>query len=347
MTAEHKLADFSNQWLFEIVSADDSKLPVFAIISKLSGNVLDHYGGYRLAAGSDDTKMGHHRWRLVPCHCGEMYFHIVNQHTGCHLEEQITGAPNAGVSSPISYPVTDAQRSQCWELISSRYEGFDSIIMDDDVLRSTLKYMEATHISDAQKSLLGKRALGREKKGKEKHGHIPQSPRCLTNFAPIIRTIFNRVINQWEEDTIHVTARAAARVATNRSEVEREFGISILPALRRQSEVSGWIRINVQRPYETAPGQHVVNVIGQWLESPVFHVIVPVGVRVGRENIRAAMRQSLGGHTSVIVAHANSVPPAGGTMPGTTPPPAPRTCNGWIYYAEAMSSIVLLSPLGM
>ena len=350
-TTADTIDSFTDQWLFENLNADATGDPVYAIISKISGNVLDHWGGRRLAAYNDDTVDRHHRWRLVPCPCGEAYFQIANVQTGRFLEERTTGSPNANATGPAQHPPTDEHRAQCWELVTARYKGFDLFIMDDDVLRGVPPYLQTNDSSELEHRIM-KRSPGKEKKGKKKDAHIPQNPRLLTDFSPVIGDIFRRVIDQWEDDVIQTTARPGTRVSTNRTEVERDFRITIPPALRRRADEAGWIRIDIQGTYLDTSGQRVANIQGQWLESSVFHVIVPVGERVGRDIIRRAMRQSLEEHTSVIVQRSNSTPPAGGSKPGKKPPPPPGPSggsgNGWVIYVVAALALpIMLSPLGL
>ncbi|RPA97197.1 hypothetical protein L873DRAFT_1809985 [Choiromyces venosus 120613-1] len=352
MTTENAVNELQDQWLFENLSGENiSDNPIYAIISKVSGNVLDHWDGSRIEAYNDDRSDPHHRWKLVPCPCGERYFQIQNVATSRYLEERETGVPNANATTPIDHTnVTESHRAQCWELVSSRFGDFDLSIMDDDVLRTLLVYMQPDDSSTISHRIV-KRAPGREKKGKEKKAHIPQNPRLLQDVRPTIRAIFQHVIDEWEDDTIASTAQAGTRVSTTRQEVERRWDIQVPQALRERSGQQGWIRIDIQGTYNDASGQRVANIQGQWLNESIFHIIVPVGVRVGREIIRAAMRRSLEDHTSIIIAQTQCAPPRGGTKPGTTPRPPPGPSggsgNGWIYFAVAASFVVLLSPLGI
>ncbi|OBZ65883.1 hypothetical protein A0H81_14193 [Grifola frondosa] len=250
---------------------------------------------------------------------------------------------------PVTNP-TDNDRAQCWELVSNRVGDFDIVTVDDDVLKRLLPYFRPDDAAEFGHRIV-KRAPGREKKGRSKDAHKPQNPRLLQDVTPTVLSIFQHVIDEWEDDRIQSNAQAGTRVSTTRTEVQQRWGIQIPSALRPGSDRPGWIRIDIQGTYEATPGQRVANIQGQWGNDSVFHVIVPVGVTIGRAVIRAAMHESLRTHTSVIIAASNSRPSSGGSKPGTTPPPPPGPSggkgNGWIYFAAALIPIVLLSPLGM
>ncbi|KAJ3507157.1 hypothetical protein NLJ89_g6464 [Agrocybe chaxingu] len=53
------------QWIFQQVGLDSEDRPTFAIINKLSDNVLDHWGGTAIEALNDDPNDPHHRWRVA------------------------------------------------------------------------------------------------------------------------------------------------------------------------------------------------------------------------------------------------------------------------------------------
>ncbi|EMD34346.1 carbohydrate-binding module family 13 protein [Gelatoporia subvermispora B] len=351
-TSPDVVNDWSNQWFLDNLSGEDgSDSPTYAIISKVSGTVLDHYYSKRVEAYYDTTDHPNHQWRLLPCPCGERYFQIVNVATGRFLEERETGIPNANATTPMN-PTnpTDNDRAQCWELVSTRLGDYDLIIADDDVLQRLLPYSQPDVASELEHHIV-KRAPGREKKGKRKDTHIPQNPRLLQDVAQEITAAFEYMIGQWLDDTIPSNVQAGTRVSVVRSELEANTNVSLPRGLRPGSDTPGWIRIDIQGTYESTPGQRVANIQGQWNNQSVFHVIVPVGARIGRQIIQDAMRLSLRQHTSVILEASNSKPSSGGSKPGSKPPPPPGPSggsgNGWIYYTAVLGFVLLLSPLGM
>ncbi|EMD34345.1 carbohydrate-binding module family 13 protein [Gelatoporia subvermispora B] len=352
-TSPNVVDDWSNQWLLEILSGEDgADSPIYAIISKVSGTVLDHYKNERIDAYTDITSSTHHQWQLLPCPCGERYFQIVNVAHGRFLEERKTGVPNANATPPMN-PTnpTDNDRTQCWELVSTRLGEFDLIVADDDVLQRLLPYSQPDISSELEHHIV-KRAPGREKKGKRKDTHIPQNPRLLQDVAQEINVAFDYAIGQWLDDTIQSNVQAGTRVSVVRSELEANTNVSLPRGLRPGSDTPGWIRIDIQGTYESAPGQRVANIQGQWNNQSVFHVVVPVGVRIGRQIIQCAMRRSLRQHTSIIIDASNSKPSSGGSKPGTKPPPPPGPSggsgNGWIHQLTALVAVWIYNyPLSL
>ncbi|KAL5530935.1 hypothetical protein ACEPAG_3811 [Sanghuangporus baumii] len=341
--------DWSNQWIFQNLSGTDSDSPIYAIINKVSGTVLDHWGDVRIAAENDDTSDTHHQWKLLSCPCGENYFQIQNVATGHYLEEREDGVPNAKATDTMDMDnPTDTDRAQCWELVSNRLQDIDLVTLDDDVLQGTLPYLQPDN-ADTLRHRIVERAPGKDKKGKDKSAHKPQNPRLLRDISPFILNIFGHVIDEWVEDRLPTTVQAGTRVSTNRREVENRWNIAIPRSLQVGSERDGWIRIDIQGTYETSPGNRVANIQGQWNNDSVFHVIVPLGVTVGREVIRGAMRRSLAEHTSITIEPANSKPPSGGKKPNTTPKPPPGpggSGNGWVYTsAVSVASALTLAIL--
>lgn len=336
--------DWTNQWIFQNLSGTDTDSPKYAIINKVSGTVLDHWGGERIEASNDDTNDQHHQWKLLPCPCGDNYFQIQNVSTGHYLEERVDNVPNATATDTMNMNnPTATDQAQCWELVSNRMQAIDLITLDDDILQGMLPYVQPSD-ADTLRHRIVERAPGKDKKGKNKDQHKPQNPRLLRDVSPFILNIFGRVIDEWVEDRLPTTVQAGTRVSTNRREVEVNWGIAIPRSLQTGSERDGWIRIDIQGTYETSPGNRVANIQGQWNNDSVFHVIVPLGVNVGREVIRGAMRRSLAEHTSITIEPANSKPPSGGKKPNTTPPPPPGpggAGNGWVYSAAVFTAVAL------
>ena len=194
--------DWSNQWYFENLSGTSSDSPDYAIINKLSGTVLDHYGGSSIEALNDDTNDNHHKWKLIPCPCGENYFQIKNVSTGHYLEERVDNVPNANATDPMNPDnPSDNDRSQCWEIISSRMNDIDLVVMDDDVMQAELPYLQPSDAETLRHRIV-ERAPGKEKKGKNKDAHKPQNPRLLRDVAPDILAIFHHVIDEWVDDIL-------------------------------------------------------------------------------------------------------------------------------------------------
>ncbi|KAI0730523.1 hypothetical protein C8Q76DRAFT_854234 [Earliella scabrosa] len=342
--------EWSNQWYLDVLAGEEDS-SVYAIISKSSGMVLDHWAGERIEAQNDDVVDPHHQWRFIPCACGENYFQIQNVSTSRYLEERVDNVPNATATTPMNPDKpADHDRAQCWELVFARVGEFDLINVDDDVLQRLLPYFQAQD-SETLRHRIVKRAPGKEKKGKRKDAHIPQNPRLLRDLSQTVLDIFEHLISEWVEHTLPTTVQAGTRVSTTAREVNTRYRIQVPRALLAGSDRPGWMRIDIQGTYEASPGNRVANIQGQWNNESVFHVIVPLGVRVGAETIRGAMRQSLAQHTTITIAAANSTSPGGGSKPNTTPKPPPGPSggngNGWIYLAAAIVPIILLSPLGM
>ena len=152
---------WKNQWYLEVLSGTDSST-VYAFINKVSGMVLDHWGGTRIEAQTDDTGDPHHQWMLVPCPCGENYFQVQNVSTDRYLEERVDNVPNANATTPIDH-TTNNDRAQCWELVSAHVGNFDLINVDDDVLQRLLPYFQSND-SETLGHRIVKRAPCREKK---------------------------------------------------------------------------------------------------------------------------------------------------------------------------------------
>ncbi|UNI25034.1 hypothetical protein JDV02_010743 [Purpureocillium takamizusanense] len=336
------LMQWGSQWYLDIVLGEDDSA-IYAIINKASGTVLDHWAGERIEAQDDDTSDPHHQWRLIPCPCGENYFQLQNVGTDRYLEERVDKVANATATTPMNPDSPEHNdQAQCWELVSARVGGFDLIDIDDDVLQRILMYLQPGD-AKALKHRIVKRAPGKGKKGKNKNAHIPQNPRLLRNFPRTVGLIFQHLINDWVEDRLPTTVQAGRRVSTTPNEVQSRYNIDVPRSLLREgqgADRAGWMRIDIQGTYTTTPGHRVANIQGQWNTESLFHVIVPLGVHVGAETIRDAMRRSLETGDSVIIARENSTSPAGGSRPGTIPRPPPGPSggsgNGWAYLGAAI-----------
>ena len=316
--------NWSNQWYLDILAGDTPGSLIYAIISKISGMVLDHWDGRGIEARDNNTTDPHHRWKLIPCPCGENYFHFQNVATGRYLEELVDGVPNANATRPMNHdsPSNSDLRAQCWELVSSRIEQFDLFTVDDDVLQRMLPHFQPDSTKTLEHRIV-KRRSGREKKGKDKAAHVPQDPRLLRDVHPFVVEIFERLIDEWVDDRLPSTVERGARVSTDRREVERRWQMRIPQALLPGSDRAGWMRIDIQGTYSTSPGVRVDDSPSHAPELAAAH------------KCHHCRRRR---------------PPAGGKGPNTTPRPPPGpggSGNGWIFLIAAIIPIALLSPLGL
>ncbi|KAI6007056.1 hypothetical protein EDD15DRAFT_2358149 [Pisolithus albus] len=336
VTMDGAFNSYRCHWIFQQVGTDKDDRPIYAIINKLSDNVLDHWGGVRIEAPNNDANDPHHQWRLVPYH--ERYFAFVNVSTGKFLYDD-GNAPGAG--DPV-YTMTDEDRRCCWTLVSIRDSVYDTVALDSDV---TDPYQKSHHIV--------KRAPKKPPKGKgnakAQPSHIPDNPRIIQPSSRAIRDIVERLIGQLDFDRID--DQSARRLAsTSRTEVVRDWRIDVPRASQAGWERDGWVRIDLQGTYIDQNGVRVANIQGQWNTETVFHVIVPVGVTFGRQRIRGAMIESLNTTTSVRLDVPNNATTGGSRRPPTTThrPPGPGAPPAGQYWAAAAfqaAGTVLLSLL--
>ena len=202
------------QWIFQQVGVDSEERPVYSIINKLSGNVLN-WNGSNIEALDDNSGEPHRRWRLVPC--DRRYFAIVNVATGQYLSDDGKG------------PASNNERKNCWTLVSRRELGKVIIAIDPDVSQP---HRESHH-------LYYRRAAGGNKgKGKDKCNpdHIPRDARIRKVSEPAIVDIFGRLIAQWVENQLPMNIKPRQFASAEQAEVAK-WEITVSAEIRK-----AWLR---------------------------------------------------------------------------------------------------------
>jgi hypothetical protein len=115
VTVKGGLQDIKNLWYLYPSTSEDG---AYAIASKESGMVLDHFRARTLEAQTTNGNHRHHQWRLTPCGPDRRYFRIENVATGQAIEEWKIGAPGV-------YPSQTDNPFQQWRIIPLRAQSWD------------------------------------------------------------------------------------------------------------------------------------------------------------------------------------------------------------------------------
>lgn len=301
------IEDFQTQWTFTKVGFDASG-PKYSIVNKGSGHKLQgSTGGYE--------------WRLIVC--GEKYFGLCNVDTGYYL---------GVVGSNITFGDHDmTDRSQCWELVSSREGDYDMVFLDDDIIEALAPHLTKQESTDLEHHI-EKRSPKKPPKGQD-NWSLPRSDRVteLAQNSPI-RTILEALIELWEWDSIAPNHRQGTLVSFNASEATAAFNGPLPRNIRdayNSSRAATVFRIDVQAPFNIGNTPYV-NIQGQFGTNTYFHINFPAGVNYGAEQIRAWLRESLKNSTSVVVTPTTCKPPSGG--PTFKRDPGSGGGNSWIKW---------------
>lgn len=306
----------------------------------MSGNVLEYYRGARIEAQDNSHSDPHQKWKILPLR--DRLFALFNAATQEFLYDP-------GEYSPITDELLpDDTRILCWHLVSHREAGFDFLSWDFDILQRLIPYMSPQPAEALQHIITHRLPAGERKiKGKDKTAHISRATRMTRIENATLRAVFARLIEQCEEDSISETRRSCTIASTNGREVEEQWRISLSErSLRRGSGDSRWARIDLQGIYNVG-GRRLANIKGKWLEVPIFQVIIPAGMHIGRSIIRRAMLQSLteGLTVEIRVTPSTHTPTASvGKHLSTTPrPPGPGAGGGRM---NSLSLALNLIPIG-
>jgi hypothetical protein len=343
VTVEGNLQDLENQWY---LYASKSDAGAYAIGSKESGMVLDHFYERALEATATNGDHRHHQWKLIPSGPDPEFFQIQNVASGKVIEERTVGAPNV-------YPSQPGNWAQEWRIIPSRIKSWDFIVADDailSVLGPSLPIDPATRLRD----FIEERRPHVEKVWPGITPHLPKDPTFLCDVAPAIKAIFFHLIGQWVDDSVSTSFTAGNKLTVDRENVNNLLGIS-LP--RVSSE--GWLEddcftISLQNPYDGgSSGQPLANILGKYNKKAVLHVVVPFDVKFYREQFRQAMWHSFVAGTCVFMNEARLLPQPSDSFPSSQnlPPSLADGLaigHGWVPFTLAMlGAATNFWPLGM
>lgn len=329
----------ANQWYLynKSPNSDDT---VFAIGTKVSGMVLDHFYERALAAANDNAEHPHHQWRLIPLGSGERYFQIQNVGSQKYLEELNSGSPNANANQP-----TTDDRSQLWELVSSRPGGKCDLFIASDHIISVLAPALSANNAKSLRRLTDTRANHMELRWPGAKQHTPRDPAFLRDSAPTLKAIFINLIHRWTDDAIFDNVSAGVKISADRALVVDKMGILVPRDLQADWADANWLTIAIQNTYDGGnSGRTLANIVGRCSNGlVVLHVVAPVGVKFGRVVLRQAMMDSMVCGTAVFMEERS------GTKVGAPGAGAKGVVgNGLVYPLSAMvGSAGSFWPLGM
>lgn len=279
------------------MATDGANFPIYFIMNKLSGNALSIYCALsvyrdRLIASSQDVGDPSRHWMLTPLQ--GRYFALKHVATGRYLDER-NATPGA---SSDQLGTGDAQS---WELVSRRRPGSDFFFLDDDILEQFIPTLRETHNDSAEKlsRQIASRSADRPSKGLNKRYYISR-PNIFTRSeeGSILRHLLHTLIGRWIWDSVQEPEmRTGPLISIDRREAE-SAGYTVPFALLPGSSSRTWMRIDVHWYFFGVDGARFADVRGHLGEKTLLHVNIRVGVQLGRESIRDALRASLQQGTS-------------------------------------------------
>ncbi|KAI1173110.1 ricin B lectin domain-containing protein [Nemania sp. FL0916] len=306
------LNDLHAQWVFRKVAEG----PLYSIQNKANNHII---GGSWV------------RWELVVC-C-EKYFGVRDHGSGKYLAIE---------NGQVTFQDANmSDRHQCWELTSGRTldDSYDLVCMDDDLLEVLLPFLGAGK-SDDMKHRIEKRSP--KKPAKDKNGwSLPTADRVNDPGTGEARALLEALINQWEWDVVNEEPQQIQTLISFNAREARDALGQPLPQIiqriyntsRRPATV---FRIDRQG-YLDQGGQRCVNIQGQYGKDTYFHIVLSVGVRYGREQIRRFMRDSLARSVSIVITPTTCKPPSEG--PPYRRDPGAGGGNSWIRWAIALLTV--------